>query len=141
MFLAWTDTITGTLAVLGMLSVGAVAYFKVRADAKTAVDASTDRTIKLIKQERDELARQLQIRDVTIQTLKDQMAVQRDAHAAEILALREQVETLTSLVTKSADVDRLTNLMTEQHQAIRQALVDIKNLLGAGRSGDDTSRE
>lgn len=105
--------------ILGLAGVGVYAFYKLRNDARNAVADSADRTIKIISQERDELQRQLQLRDATIKAMKD-------THVAEISALKSQVETLTSMVTKAADVERLATLMTDQHKAILHTLEDIR---------------
>lgn len=106
------------IALIGVASGGVYSYFKLRADTRNAVADSADRTINIISHERDELGRQLGMRDATIEAMKT-------AHTAEISALKHQVETLTALVTKAADVDRLANLMTEQHREILNTLTTI----------------
>lgn len=118
---SWSDGIA-LVALLGLLGSG---WVILRGSAAKASREAAEDTLHLVQENRDEWR-------AKAQRLEDEV----DKANIKIESLDREVERLTLMITRRADIETLGATITTQHEAILEAVKDVKELVGGKRGGD-----
>lgn len=118
-------TIGGAFLIAAILAVGWVQF---RNTARKTQQEAQEETLAIVTAHRDELL-----------SLVERLQREKERADAKMAAMQVQIDQLTLLVTKSADVQALREEVKRDHQDIIAHIEDVKGLLGGQRRTHDTA--
>lgn len=118
---SWSG-ILSVVALLGLLGAG---WVILRSSAVKAGRDAAESTLHLVQENRDEWRSKSEGLEVELEKAKIQIESQG-----------REIEQLTLMVTRRADIETLGKTVTAQHEAILEAVKDVKRLVGGRRDGD-----
>lgn len=122
--LPWSG-ILSVVALLGLLGAG---WVILRSSAVKAGRDAAESTLHLVQENRDEW-----------RSKAERLEVEVEKANIKIGSLDKEVDRLTAMVTRRADIETLGQTITTQHEAILEAVKDVKELVGGRRGGDHST--